>query len=365
MKKYSVAVIPGDGIGEEVMREGLRVLDRVAEMDGGFSFDYAHYDWGCEYYTKTGRMMAEDGMERLRQTDAILLGAVGFPGVPDHISLRDLLLKIRQGFNQYVNYRPVKLLSEVDCPLKGKGPRDLDMVFVRENTEGEYAGVGGRVRRGTPDETVVQTSVFTRRITEKLMRYAFELTRSRAEDRQARGLKTASKVTSVTKSNALNHSLVFWDEVFAELKSDYAEVETDQYHVDAMSMYMIQRPEDFDVVVASNLFGDILTDLGGVLQGGLGFAAGGNLNPERDYPSMFEPVHGSAPTIAGKNAANPIAMVWTVKLMLDFLGHTEAAGSVLTAIEKLVTGDRSGLTADMGGKGTTSGVGDLLLKALE
>jgi len=365
MKTYKLAVIPGDGIGTEVMHEGLRVLERVAALDGGFSFAYDHYDWGCEYYTKMGRMMAPDGMERLRDTDAILLGAVGFPGVPDHISLRDLLLEIRQGFNQYVNFRPVKLLTEQDCPLKGKGPADLDMVFVRENTEGEYAGVGGRVKHGTPDETVVQTSVFTRKTTERVMRYAFDLARSRADARRALGRKTHSKVTSVTKSNALNHSLVFWDEVFAEIGGEYPEITTDQYHVDAMSMYMIQRPEDFDVVVASNLFGDILTDLGGVLQGGLGFAAGGNINPEKEFPSMFEPVHGSAPTIAGKNLANPIAMVWTVKLMLDFLGHPEVAAKILTAIETIVTGDRSVLTADMGGTGTTSSVGDLLLAALE
>ena len=364
MKKYSIAVIPGDGIGQEVMHEGLRVLDRVAELDGGFSFEYAHYDWGCEYYTKTGQMMASDGMERLGDSDGILLGAVGYPGVPDHISLRDLLLRIRQGFYQYVNYRPVKLLTSQDCPLKGKEPDDLDMVFVRENTEGEYAGVGGRVRVGTPEETVIQTSVFTKRTTEKVMKYAFELTESRKEARRERGLKTDSKVTSVTKSNALNHSAVFWDEVFAEVGADYPDVTTDQYHVDAMSMYMLQRPEDFDVVVASNLFGDILTDLGGVLQGGLGFAAGGNINPDREYPSMFEPVHGSAPTIAGKNLANPIAMVWTVKLMLDFLGHADAGDRVLAAIKGAVTGDRSLLTGDMGGHGSTTSVGDLLVAAL-
>ncbi|MDA3949145.1 MAG: tartrate dehydrogenase [Spirochaeta sp.] len=364
MKNYSIAVIPGDGIGTEVMHEGLRVLERIAEIDGGFSVSYDHYDWGCEYYTKTGRMMAADGMERLRDTDAILLGAVGFPGVPDHISLRELLLRIRQGFDQYVNFRPVKLLTDLDCPLKGKGPADLDMVFVRENTEGEYAGVGGRIKHGTPDETVVQTSVFTRKTTERVMRYAYDLAQSRAEQRKALGRKTVSKLTSVTKSNALNHSLVFWDEVFAEIGADYPDITTDQYHVDAMSMYMIQRPEDFDVVVASNLFGDILTDLGGVLQGGLGFAAGGNLNPEREYPSMFEPVHGSAPTIAGKNIANPIAMVWTVKLMLDFLGHDAAGAAVLQAIEQAVTGDRSLLTGDMGGGGSTSSVGDILVKSL-
>ena len=365
MKTWKIDVIPGDGVGIEVMREGLRVLDRVAELDGGFRFAWRHYDWSCQYYTRTGTMMSADGMERLAESDAILLGAVGFPGVPDHVSLRELLLKIRQGFDQYVNLRPIQLLDERDCPIKGKTLNDVEMVFVRENTEGEYAGVGGRTRQGTPEEVVVQTAVFTRRNTERLMRYSFELARARAEDRRRRGLKTAAKLTSVTKSNALNYSMVFWDELFAEIARDYPDVSTDQYHVDAMAMYLVQRPEDFDVVVASNLFGDILTDLGAVLQGGLGFAAGGNLNPERRFPSMFEPVHGSAPTIAGKNLANPIAMVWTVQLLLEHLGHQAAADRVLEAIRTVVTGDRRQLTPDMGGTGTTSAVGDLLLAALE
>lgn len=364
MDTRKISVIPGDGIGVEVMHESLRVLDRLAAIHGGVSFGYTHYEWGCEYYTRTGEMMSKDGLDRLRDTDAILLGAVGYPGVPDHISLRELLLKIRQGFDQYVNYRPVKLLSAEDCPLKGKNPGDLDMVFIRENTEGEYAGVGGRLRRGTPDETVVQTSVFTRKTTEKVMRFAFELAVERAGLRRGTGLKTASKVTSVTKSNALNHSLVFWDEVFAAIGADYPGVAADQYHVDAMSMYMIQRPEDFDVVVASNLFGDILTDLGGVLQGGLGFAAGGNINPERQFPSMFEPVHGSAPTIAGQGIANPIAMIWTVKLMLDFLGYADLGTVLLHAIEEVVVNRRGQLTKDMGGTGTTSSSTDLILEAL-
>lgn len=365
MRRYAISVIPGDGVGVEVMREGLRVLDRVAEQDGGFRFDYTHYDWSCEHYTRTGRMMSDDGMDRLTHSDGILLGAVGFPGVPDHVSLRDLLLKIRQGFDQYVNLRPVQLLDERDCPIKGKTVADVDMVFVRENTEGEYAGVGGRTRAGTDEEVVLQTAVFTRRNTERLMRYTFELARSRAEQRRAAGRKTFLKVTSATKSNALNHSMVFWDEVFEKISGEFPGVATDQYHVDALAMYMVQRPEDFDVLVGSNLFGDILTDLGGVLQGGLGFAAGGNINPEKRYPSMFEPVHGSAPTIAGKNIANPIAMVWTIKLMLDFLGHHEAGTRVLEAIRTVARGDRSGLTPDMGGAGTTTGVGDLLLAALE
>ena len=363
MKRYKIAVIPGDGVGIEVMREGLRLLDRIAELDGGFACDYTHYEWGCEYYTKTGRMMDPDGMERLADSDAILLGAVGFPGVPDHISLRDLLLTIRQGFDQYINLRPIKLIDARDCPIKDKTPADIDMVFVRENTEGEYAGIGGRLREGTPEEAIVQSSLFTRRNTERLMRYAFELAQTRAAARSGTASSPA-RLTSVTKSNALNYSMVFWDELFAHIGGDYPHVVTDQNHVDAMSMYMIQRPETFDVVVASNLFGDILTDLGGVLQGGLGFAAGGNINPTGRHPSMFEPVHGSAPTIAGKGIANPIAMVWTVKMMLDFLGHATAADRIMEAITRAVTTRRDELTADLGGRGTTTSVGALLRQEL-
>lgn len=363
MKTFRLAVIPGDGIGIEVMTEGLRVLNHLAEMHGGLAFTCQHYDWSCERYSKTGSMMPADGMDRLRESDAILLGAVGYPGVPDHISLRELLLRIRQGFHQYINYRPVKLLDDRDCPIKNKGVRDINMLFIRENVEGEYAGVGGRLRQGTPDETVLQTAVFTRKNTEAVMRYAFEQARRRYKEGAKPGLKTA-RLTSVTKSNALNYSMVFWDEIFNEIGSEYPDVMADQYHVDAMSMYMIQRPEDFDVVVASNLFGDILTDLGGVLQGGLGFAAAANLNPEGEYPSMFEPVHGSAPNIAGRGMANPIAMVWTIKLMLDFLGYGGLGARLLAALGELLRGSREALTPDMGGKGSTAQVTDLLLAGL-
>jgi tartrate dehydrogenase/decarboxylase/D-malate dehydrogenase len=364
VKKYRVAVIPGDGVGGEVMTQGLRVLERLAADDDGFGFDFVHYEWSCEYYLKNGRMMSEDGLERLADSDAILLGAVGYPGVPDHVSLRELLLKIRQGFDQYVNYRPCVLLHDDDCPIKGKRPEDIDIAFVRENVEGEYSGLGGRLRRGSPDEAVVQSSIFTRKNTEKVMKWAFEIAESRGPERRKRGRKAAQKVTSATKSNALNYSMVFWDECFAEVASSFPDVSIEQFHVDALSMYLVQRPEDFDVIVASNLFGDILTDLGAVLQGGLGFAAGGNLNPERQYPSMFEPVHGSAPTIAGKGIANPIAMIWTAKLMLDFLGHEEAGTRVLDAIRTVVAKNRQALTQDMGGTGSTADVGDLILGAL-
>ncbi len=364
MERYAVAVVPGDGIGNEVMVEALRVLDQLARVHGGVAFDYEQYDWGCEYYTKTGAMMSQDGMDRLRQSDAILLGAVGYPGVPDHVSLRDLLLKIRQGFNQYVNLRPIKLIAERDCPIKGMGPADIDMIFVRENTEGEYAGVGGLTREGTPEETAVQTSIFTRRNTEKVMDFAFDLARGRAEERKKLGRRAFAKVTSATKSNALNYGMVFWDKLFSERSALNRDITTDQYHVDALSMYMIQRPAEFDVIVASNLFGDILTDLGSVLQGGIGFAAGGNLNPERTFPSMFEPVHGSAPDIAWKGVANPIAMIWTVKMMLDFLGLQELGTLLYQAIESTVRDRREELTPDMGGSGTTTHATDLVLEAL-
>ena len=352
MKKYKIAVIPGDGAGKEVMREGIKVLNEIARLHGGLYFETDHYDWGCEYYLKHGRMMAEDGLDILRGYDAILLGAVGFPGVPDHISLRDLLLKIRQGFDQYINLRPVKLLPGIECPVKNKGPADIDMVFVRENTEGEYAGIGGFIRQGTAEETALQTSVFTRKNTERVMDYAFRLARNRGK-----------KLTSITKSNAMNYSMVFWDRVFRELSERYPDIETQSFHVDAAAMYMVQNPEDFDVVVASNLFGNILTDLGAALQGGLGFAAGANLNPESKYPSMFEPVHGSAPNIAGRGISNPIAMIWTVKLMLDFLGHEREGTAIMDAVTEVLK-YKEKLTPDLGGKGTTSGVGDMICSAL-
>jgi len=355
MKSYKIAVIPGDGVGIEVMQESTKVLETISNLTGDINFKFDNYEWGCEYYTKHGRMMDEDGLKRLEQYDAILLGAVGFPGVPDHVSLRDLLLKIRQGFNQYINLRPVKLLPNIDCPLKDKKPEDIDMIFIRENTEGEYAGIGGIQRENTEDEVAIQTSVFTRKITEKIMDYAFNLARERNK---------LNKVTSVTKSNALNYSMVFWDKVFEQKSKQYPDIATESFHVDATAMYMIQKPETFDVIVTSNLFGDILTDLGAALQGGLGFAAGANINPERKYPSMFEPVHGSAPLLAGKGIANPLAMIWTTKMMLDFLGHKDLGDNIMNAIIKTLE-NKVKLTPDLGGKGTTSLVGDEICKALK
>jgi tartrate dehydrogenase/decarboxylase / D-malate dehydrogenase len=347
MKEYKLAAIPGDGIGIEVMDEGIKVLKSL-ENRFGLKFTTENYEWGCEYYLKHGCMMEDDGLEKLRRYDAILLGAVGFPGVPDHISLRDLLLKIRQGFNQYINYRPVKLLDAGFCPIKNKTPQDIDMIFIRENREGEYSGAGAILNAGKEDEMALQTGVFTRKNTEKVMRYAFDVAKKR---------KKQGKLTSITKSNALNYSMVFWDRVFADVAKDYPGIKTNTFHVDAAAMFMVQKPEMFDVVVASNLFGDILTDLGAALQGGLGFAAGANLNPEREFPSMFEPVHGSAPDIAGKGLANPIAMIWTVELMLEHLGEHAAASCVLDAIREVIK-DKDRLTADMGGGASTGDVGD-------
>ena len=355
MKKYKIAVIPGDGIGIEVMEEGLKVLKTVSEMTDKISFEFTNFDWGCEYYLKNGVMMEDDGLKKLEQFDGILLGAVGFPGVPDDISLRGLLLKIRQGFNQYINLRPIKLLPNIVCPISGKAQEDIDFIFVRENTEGEYSGIGGFFSQNTPNESAVQTSLFTRNVTEKTMDYAFQLSQKR---------KKYNKVTSVTKSNALNYGMVFWDKIFNEVSSRYNDIKTESFHVDAMTMYMIQSPENFDVIVASNLFGDILTDLGAVLQGGLGFAAGANINPEKKYPSMFEPVHGSAPSIAGKGISNPIAMIWSCKMMLDHLGHYDLGDKVMESIIETVK-DRNLLTKDLGGNGTTSSVGNLICKNLK
>lgn len=354
MRTYDLAVIAGDGVGKEVMKEGLKVLSVIAELFPNLKFNFTNYEYGCEYYLRTGRMMEDDGLQKLEQHDAILLGAVGYPGVPDHVSLRDLLLKIRQGFNQNINLRPVKLLPNVNSPLAGKGPDEIDMIFIRENTEGEYSGSGGIQSIGGVEQLAIQTSIFTRETTKKTMEYAFEYARKRNKQK---------KLTSITKSNALNYSMVFWDSLFKELSAQYPDITTESLHVDAASMFMIQKPERFDVIVTSNLFGDIMTDVGAALQGGLGFAAGANINPERQFPSMFEPVHGSAPDIAGKGMANPLAMVWSVKMMLDFLGHEDIADILMKSMADTLQ-DKSGLTPDLGGSGTTSSVGDLICSHL-
>ena len=346
MTTHRIAVIAGDGIGPEVIAEGVKVLNAVAAKDGTFGFEFEYFPWGCEYYLKTGRMMAEGAMDALRKFDAIFLGAVGYPGVPDHISLRDLLLAIRHDFDEYVNVRPVKLLKGAPCPLKDVRREDIDMVFIRENSEGEYSGSGAWLYKGSPEEVVIQNGVFSRRGTERIMRYAYELAR--------REKKT---LTSISKGNALNYSMVFWDQVFKEVGEEYPDVETHSLLVDAASMFMVKDPKRFQIVVASNLFGDILTDLGAAISGGMGLAAGANINPERVFPSMFEPIHGSAPDIAGKGLANPLATVWSASQMLDFFGHVDRARELIDVIERLLVAKKC-LTPDLGGSATTAQVGD-------
>lgn len=352
MNKYKIAVIAGDGIGPEVIDEGIKVLKEVAQIDGGFDFEFTYFPWGCDYYKATGRMMAEDGMERLAKFDAIFLGAVGAPGVPDHISLWDLLLIIRKGFDQYVNLRPVKLIKGAPCPLKDVEEKDVDMIFVRENSEGEYAGSGSWLYKGKPNEVVIQDGVFSRVGCERIIRYAFELAKSKKKS-----------LTSISKGNALNYSMVFWDQIFEEVGREYPEVETHSYLVDAASMFMIKDPKRFEVVVTSNLFGDILTDLGAAIAGGMGLAAGANLNPERTFPSMFEPIHGSAPDIAGTGKANPLATVWSASQMLDFFGYTEWGERLIHYIEEVLV-EKKVLTPDLGGKATTSEVGDEIIRKI-
>lgn len=353
MQNYKVAVIGGDGIGPEVIAEGVKVLKAVAEIDGSFVFDFADYPWGCEYYLKTGRMMAEDAMEQLAKADAIFLGAVGDPSVPDHISLWDLLLKIRKGFDQYVNLRPVKLLNGAPCPLADVPAEDIDMVFVRENSEGEYAGSGSWLYKGKPNEVVIQDGVFSRHGCERIIRYAFELAKSEGKS-----------VTSISKGNALNYSMVFWDQIFDEISKEYPDVPTHHYLVDAASMFMVKDPKRFEVIVTSNLFGDILTDLGAAIAGGMGLAAGANLNPERKFPSMFEPIHGSAPDIAGQQKANPLATVWSAAQLLEFLGQKQWADRLIDIIEEILTEGKV-LTPDLGGTAKTAEVGDEVVRKLK
>lgn len=352
MLTHKIAVIAGDGIGPEVINEGVKVLQEVANLDKNFKFQFTYFPWGCDYYKKTGKMMDEDGMERLSKFDAIFLGAVGAPGVPDHVSLWDLLLRIRKGFDQYVNLRPVKLLGGAPCPLKDVKTSDVDMIFVRENTEGEYAGSGSWRFKGKPNEVVIQDGVFSRKGCERVIRYAFELAKSQNKT-----------LTSISKANALNYSMVFWDQIFNEVKKDYPEVKTYSLLVDAASMFMVKEPKRFEVVVTSNLFGDILTDLGAAIAGGMGLSAGANLNPERKFPSMFEPIHGSAPDIAGQGVANPLATVWSASQMLDFFGYEEWGKRLIDCIEQVLM-EKKALTPDLNGCATTSQVGDEIIKKL-
>ncbi|MEC7843070.1 MAG: tartrate dehydrogenase [Candidatus Latescibacterota bacterium] len=345
MKPYRIAVIAGDGIGTEVVPEGLRVLEAVgARFDISFSFD--ELDWGCDRFQQTGRFMPEDGMESIKGHDAIFLGAVGFPGVPDHISLWGLLIPLRRVMKQWVNLRPVRLMPGVTTPLRDRGPEDIDFVVVRENSEGEYSDMGGRFDEGTEDERVEQLTIFTRKGVDRIIRYAFEMANSRPK----------KHLTSATKSNGIIHTMPFWDERFRALAEDYPDVRTDQYHVDILTANFVLHPDWFDVVVASNLFGDILSDLGPAVAGTIGIAPSANINPEGKYPSMFEPVHGSAPDIAGKGIANPIGQIWSGAMMLDHLGELDASRAIEAAIETVLE-DGSALTADMGGNVTTKELG--------
>ena len=348
----NVALIPGDGIGREVVPEGVRVLEALAARYG-FAVKFEAFPYGCQYYLKHGVMMPADGLAQLSDFDAILLGAVGDRKVPDHVSLWGLLIPIRRHFQQYVNLRPVRLLPGIRSPLDGRSAEDIDFYIVRENNEGEYSQIGGRLYPGTDQETVIQESVFTRRGVDRILRYAFKL----AQGRQKKHL------TSATKSNGIIHTMPFWDERFKAISQDFADVTVDQYHIDILSAHFVQHPDWFDVVVASNLFGDILSDLGPAVAGGIGIAPSANLNPERDYPSMFEPVHGSAPDIAGKGIANPIATLWSVVMLLDFFDRNEASEALMGAIEA-VTSEGRALTPDLGGKADTREFTDAVLEKM-
>ncbi|NWG14462.1 MAG: tartrate dehydrogenase [Acidobacteria bacterium] len=352
MRKYRIAVIPGDGIGEEVMPEGIRVLDAVSRRVGGFRLEYEHFPWGCRYYLENRRMMASDGLETLQSFDAIYFGAVGFPSVPDHVSLRGLRLPICQRLEQYVCYRPSRILPGIKSPLAGKRAGDVDLVVIRENTEGEYAGAGGRAHAGLPIEVAVETAVFSRVGIERVVRYAYRLAASRRKH-----------LVSATKSNAQQHTLTLWDQVVEEVGREFPDVRIERVLVDALAARFVLKPESLDVIVASNLFGDILTDLGAAICGSLGIAPSGNINPERRYPSMFEPVHGSAPDIVGRGIANPIGMIWCGAMMLDFIGETEAGRLVESAIRD-VTADGSVLTPDLGGNATTREVSSAIVEKL-
>jgi len=353
MNTYQLAVIPGDGIGPEIIPEAVETLQTVAARDGGFRFEVTTYDWGSDRFLATGAMMPPDGLDMLLKagTDAILLGPVGHPQVPDHVTLWGLLLPIRQHFRQYVNLRPVRLLQSVESPLSRKAA--IDIVCVRENTEGEYAGIGGRVHRGEPEEVAVQSIVFTRTGTERVIRYAFDY--ARAHGRR--------KVTSATKSNAMQYNMVFWDDVFRQVAAEYPDIEHEQQLIDSLAARFVSRPESLDVVVASNLFGDILTDLGAAVTGSLGLAPSANLNPERRFPSLFQAIHGTAPDIAGQGISNPVATLWSAAMLLEHLGEAQAAASLMTAIERVLADGRL-RTPDLGGTSTTREVGAAIRRQL-
>ena len=352
MSQLKIAVIPGDGIGWEVVPEGLKVLEAIGGRHG-LDFQFTEFDWGCERFHKTGRFMPDDGLAQLCEFDAIFLGAVGFPGVPDHVSLWELLIPIRRAMQQYINLRPVRMMAGMPCPLAGRGPEDIDFWVIRENNEGEYSEIGGRLYQGTENELAMQETVFTRRGTDRVMRYAFDFC-------QRIGKK---KVTSATKSNGIIHTMPYWDERFEAIAAEYPNLDTDKYHIDILTAHFVLHPDWFDVVVGSNLFGDILSDLGPAVAGSIGIAPSANINPEGDYPSMFEPVHGSAPDIAGKKIANPIGQIWSGAMMLEHLGHQAAAADIVTAIENVLVGGGP-KTPDIGGQAGTSDLGDAIVGAL-
>jgi len=341
LSRHRIALIPGDGIGGEVIPSAMSVVEEAGKRFD-IAFEWTEYPWSCERYVETGSMMPADGLDQLASADAILLGAVGWPGVPDHISLWGLLIPIRRHFQQYINLRPIRLMPGIASPLADRSASDIDMVIVRENSEGEYSSIGGRIFQGTPEEVVVQQSVFTRRGVERTVRYAFDLAATRA-----------GTLTSATKSNGIIHTMPFWDEVVEDVASDYPNVTVRQIHIDALAADFVLRPERHDVVVGSNLFGDILSDLGAAVAGSIGIAPSANLNPERTGPSMFEPVHGSAPDIAGTGVANPLGAIWSAAMMLDHLGHDVAAAAVVSACERALESSEC-TTPDLGGSASTT-----------
>lgn len=351
-KIVKIALIPGDGIGKEVMPEGVRVLEAAASKHG-LNLEWTEFDWSCETYLKTGQMMPEDGIDQLRPFDAVYLGAVGFPSIPDHVSLWGLLIPIRREFDQYVNLRPVRLFEGVPCPLANKKPGDIDFYVVRENVEGEYSAIGGIQYEGTEHEIVTQQSIFSRRGTDRILKYAFDLAQSRA----------ARHLSSATKSNGIIHSMPYWDKRVKEMAKSYPDVTVDQYHIDIFTANLVRMPEHYDVVVASNLFGDILSDLGPACTGTIAIAPSANINPTHEFPSMFEPVHGSAPDIYGQKISNPIGAIWAGAMMFQHLGHTDAHDIIMNAIETVL---RSGmeLTPDMGGKCKTEDLGKAIAAAV-
>jgi len=351
-KQYTISSIPGDGIGTEVIPVGKNLIDKVGSLCG-FSVKWLEYDWSCERYAKTGHMMPEDAIDKLKDSDAIYLGACGWPSVPDHVSLWNMLLPMRRELDLYANVRPVRLLKGIQSPLANRSADDINFIVVRENVEGEYSEIGGRLYAGTANEQTSQLAVFTRHGTDRIMRYAFELAQKRER----------KHVVSATKSNGIKHTMPFWDERFKTIAAEYPSITTQQFHIDILTAHFVQHPDWFDVVVASNLFGDILSDLGPAIAGSIGIAPSANINPEGKYPSLFEPVHGSAPDIAGQGVANPIAAAWSAAIMLEHLGQTDAHGLIMQAIETTLQSDK-GRTRDLGGNANTAECEAVLLASL-